>query len=171
MKLLKIIGKILIFPFALIRRLVSRRKMRKFLSNISLSQIDSINGYDFEQLLAIIFDNLGYKVSTTPTSGDNGVDLIAQKHRLKIVIQCKLYFNHSVGNKAIQEIYAGKNYYQADIGIVITNSKYTLPAIDLANNLNIGLIDRKGLAKLIDKDRKKSRDYLDSLIYDITSKT
>ena len=49
----------------------------------------------------------GWDAQLTPTTGDQGVDVIAEKHGSRVVLQCKLY-SVPVGNFAIQEIVAGK---------------------------------------------------------------
>ena len=53
---------------------------------------------------------------------------------------CKRY-GAPVGNKAVQEVTAGMQYYHCNVGIVMTNSKFTPAAIDLANTTNIILWD------------------------------
>ena len=39
-----------------------------------------------------------------------------------------------MGNKAVQEAYAGARYYDCDVALVITNSTLTGPAKELAKN-------------------------------------
>lgn len=118
-------------------------KTSKFLS---LKGVDSLDGYEFENFLKIILEKMGYSVENTKLSGDQGADLIAQKFGEKIVIQAKRY-KGKVGNKAVQEVVASIAHYDANRGIVVTNSEFTKSAIELAHSNNIKLIDR---AKLYD---------------------
>jgi restriction system protein len=44
--------------------------------------------------------------------------------------------------KAVQEVYAGRDYYGRMVGAVMTNQYFTQPAVDMARKLNIMLWDR-----------------------------
>ncbi len=55
-------------------------------------------------------------------------------------IQCKSY-SGTVGISAVQQAYAGKDYYNRMVGVVMTNSTYTSPAKELASRLNVILWD------------------------------
>ena len=74
-------------------------------------------------------------------SGDQGVDIIAYKHFSKYAVQCK-YYSYPVGNKAVQEVYAGGKYYDCDRCIVMTNGTFTKAAISAANKLDVKLWDK-----------------------------
>ena len=68
-----------------------------------------MDGYEFEYQCAKILKRKHFsKIKVTQSSGDQGIDIIAFKHRKKYGIQCK-YYTHPVGNKAVQEAYAGAN--------------------------------------------------------------
>lgn len=84
----------------------------------------------------------------TPKTGDQGADLIVEKGNNKIAIQAKFY-SSTVGNSAVQEVVGAIKYYDANKGIVITNSTYTSSAIDLAKVNNIQLIDGNGILAII----------------------
>lgn len=98
-----------------------------------------MNGYNFEKQCAELLRAKGYRnVTVTKASGDQGVDIIAYKGAKKYAIQCK-YYSSPVGNKAIQEVYAGAGYYDCTNCIVMTNSTFTKSAKDIANKLNVQL--------------------------------
>lgn len=78
-------------------------------------------------------------VEMTPGSGDQGADLIVCIKNLKLVIQAKNYTGN-VGNSAVQEVYAAKGYYDADIAVVVTNSEFTQSARSLAAELEVLLV-------------------------------
>jgi restriction system protein len=85
-------------------------------------------------------------------SRDRGVDVIAEKGGVRVVLQCKLY-SGPVGNKAVQEVVAARAHEQAQYGAVVTNSRYTSPAEQLASTNAVLLLhytDLPNLAKLID---------------------
>jgi restriction system protein len=53
---------------------------------------------------------LGFSVRKTKVTGDQGVDLIVEGEGRLIAVQAKGYTG-SVGNKAVQEVYAGMAFY------------------------------------------------------------
>ena len=46
---------------------------------------------------------------------------------------------HPVGNKAVQEAYAGANFYDCDKAVVMTNITFTKSATQLAQKLDVEL--------------------------------
>lgn len=100
-----------------------------------------MDGYQFEYQCAEILQRNGFsRVQVTQSSGDQGVDIIARKHRKKYGIQCK-YYSYPVGNKAVQEAYAGANFYDCDKAMVMTNLTFTRAATELAEKLEVELWD------------------------------
>lgn len=100
-----------------------------------------MDGYQFEyQCAAILKKNHFKKIEVTKSSGDQGVDILAFKHGKKYGIQCK-YYTYPVGNKAVQEAYAGANFYDCDKVIVMTNTTFTKSASELAQKLDVELWD------------------------------
>lgn len=98
-----------------------------------------ITGYQYEYECAEYLKSKGFiNVEVTKASGDQGVDVIAEKDGLKYAIQCKHYGN-AVPNKAIQEIYAGAKFYGCDVAVVMTNSTFTKSAIELAKGIGVKL--------------------------------
>lgn len=98
-----------------------------------------MTGFDYEEVCAEILKRSGYKkVVLTQETGDQGLDIIAEKGRIRYGIQCK-YYNHPVGNKAVQEAYAGCGFYDCDIAAVMTNSTFTASARELAEQLGVEL--------------------------------
>ena len=76
------------------------------------------DGFEFEHRCAAFLKTKGYrKVSVTPPSGDQGIDVIAYKSGVKYGIQCK-YYSAPVGNKAVQEAYSGARFYDCDRAVV-----------------------------------------------------
>ena len=90
---------------------------------------------------------MGYFVKRTPKTGDQGVDLIAEKDGDRKAIQCKFY-SKPVGNKAVQEVCAGRDFYNTDYAVVVTNSFYTKSAKELANKNKVILLNDNELEKL-----------------------
>lgn len=110
---------------------------------------NSPDPYEFEGNCKKILEKAGWEARTTPKSGDQGVDVIAKKDDILIVVQCKFY-RQPVGNKAVQEIAAGKTYYKADYAVVVTNSVYTKAAKQLAKSCGVVLLSIKQLKHVED---------------------
>ena len=107
---------------------------------IAIDDLNEMNGYEFENFIASLFSQMGYKTTVTKKSGDQGVDILAEKNGVITAIQAKCY-NQPVGNKAVQEIVAGIKYYGAKRGIVATNNTFTSSAKKLAKANGIALWD------------------------------
>ena len=106
-----------------------------------------MNGHKFEYKCAQMLRRKGFHhVEVTKKSGDQGVDIIAYKRFSKYAIQCK-YYSYPVGNKAVQEVYAGGKYYDCDRCIVMTNGTFTKAAISAANKLDVKLWDNCSMLK------------------------
>lgn len=150
---------------------------------LTLRQIDNIQGeshYErgviFEKIIANAYNRLGYYAETTSEmrqkgtlprciqerggSGEQGVDVVVKipAHQAGnargaiMAVQCKLY-SKKVSNKAVQEIVAALPLYEADYGVVVTNSYFTKPAEELAQANGIVLVDREKLAELIENSK------------------
>jgi len=111
--------------------------------------IDNMEGHGFERFCARLLRGNGYeRVTVTKESGDQGIDIIAYKDGVKFGIQCKCY-DTDIGNKAVQEAYSGKAYYNCHVGVVLTNRYFTRSAVELAQKNGILLWDRSQLLKLM----------------------
>lgn len=146
---MKVFLKIVFYPITLLLRLIKRRNLKKQFKVLRISAIDSLTGYQFENFISSVFFAYGYNSKVTPKGADKGVDITAIKHRKKVAIQTKMYYNNNVGNSAIQQIYTAKEYFNADIAVVVTNWFFTKPAIELATKLNVILINRTILESIL----------------------
>lgn len=113
--------------------------------------LDGMEGHDFEYYCADILRSRGFlEVEVTRGSGDYGVDILAEKDGVTYAIQCKSY-SGPVGVKAVQEAYAGRDYYDRMVGAVLTNQYFTKPAVEAAKKLKILLWDRGYLETMIEE--------------------
>lgn len=97
------------------------------------------DGLYFESWVAESLKQFGWEATPTIGSGDQGVDVTARKDGITIAIQCKRYAG-SVGNKAVQEVVAGKAFYGLDHAVVISTGSYTRSASDLASVCGVHLL-------------------------------
>ena len=140
-----IIGLIVVAAVAAIAVfMLLRRKKRP-------SDIDLMEGHDFEYYCAELLRHRGFQeVEVTKGSGDYGIDILAEKEGVTYAIQCKRY-TVPVGVKAVQEAYAGRDYYDRMVGAVLTNQYFTQPAVEAAKKLKILLWDRGYLESMIEE--------------------
>jgi hypothetical protein len=105
------------------------------------------DGLDFEKSVAQSLEEAGFHVEATPSSGDQGADVIATSNGLRFAIQCKDYAGQ-VGNAAVQEVLAAKAFYRTDYAVVCSNGGYTKSAKALAATSNVLLITPELLSDL-----------------------
>ena len=117
-------------------------------ATINMSAIDRFTGEQFEKFLKDLFSRLGYAVEITKATADQGVDLLLLKNVETTAVQAKCY-SSSVGNSAVQEVVAGKSFYNADKTMVVTNNYFTSSAKELAASNNVILWDRDKLDEMI----------------------
>lgn len=106
------------------------------------------------QKMGVDFDkNKGVQVSN-----DGGIDGYGYHRDLddfrttRVVIQCKRYNSNDVGSPEIDRFLGAMNKFQADYGIFITNSRYTVAAQEAARaGTPITLIDGNDLVRLVIK--------------------
>ena len=166
-KLLKIVFFPITIIFYLLKQIykfIDKKITTRYLNTLSIDKIDSLDGIEFEKFLYLSFASLGLKVSRTQSSRDYGADLVIKRKKQTIIIQTKLYFNHNVGNSAVQEIATAKTFYNADIGIVITNSYFTKSAYCLAESNQIKLIDRSWLESFFNSAKYEKLDMIDNWV-------
>lgn len=121
---------------------------------VSASKFQSISPGDFEHLVADIWAAKGFDTSVRSISGDRGVDVEAVNQvGYKEIIQAKRY---SAGNKVGSNLvrkYA--TLYQqipdANKVVIVTTSEFTLEAERLASDLEVKIIDKYGLADMVNE--------------------
>lgn len=107
-----------------------------------ITTIDGLTGRMFEERLRLHFNDRGWHMQLTPTSGDFGADLVGTDPTgRRVVIQAKRY-QGNVGVHAIQEVLGGKAHHGAARALVITNSTFTPNARVLAAQSGVELWDR-----------------------------
>lgn len=163
--LLMLIG----IAYGIIVFLIGKKKKEK-LKKSGIHDIDQMDGFQFEYYLEQLFKSHGYRVTVTSSRGDFGADLILHSKEGKIAVQAKRY-KKSVGIKAVQEIVAAKDYYNASSAWVVTNSEFTKPAVDLADRANVRLINRKSLIDLILHINPNGQEVAEKTIKEVKAKS
>lgn len=116
---------------------------------VDIAETDGMEGHEFESYCADLLRKNGFvNVSVTPGSGDQGVDVIAEKEGVRYAVQCKCY-SSALGNTPVQEVCAGKSMYNCHVGVVMTNNYFTAGAKQLAEKNGILLWDRDKLQQMV----------------------
>lgn len=119
-----------------------------------LKKLQHMDEYEFEDLVADLWEKQGWDTEATSNSNDGGVDVIAEKEtpfNKKEVIQAKRHAPDStVGRPAIQRMKGAKEQRDdVDTAVVVTTNEFSLPAKEAASNLNIKLVNGEGLISMI----------------------
>lgn len=108
---------------------------------------EDMSPVEFEHYCAAALREAKWDAFVTQASGDQGVDIVAEKRGMRIVIQCKKY-SKPVGNRAVQEIVAAIAHEDAQRGVVVTTSNYTPAARKLAASNQVLLIHHTDLRRI-----------------------
>jgi len=98
-----------------------------------LEQLRSIDWFQFEELVALVYQKLGYAV--TRRGGENpdgGIDLIVEKDGQRAAVQCKQWKTWNVGVRNVREFLGAMTHGQIEQGVFITLRGYTREAKQLA---------------------------------------
>ena len=112
------------------------------------NNLNNQKGIAFENQCMKILISKGWRVEETPKSGDQGIDLIASIEKYRLCIQCKDH-KKPIGNKAVQEVSAGKKYWNGTHAILVSQSGYTKSAYKLAAANNVLLLSTLELNNIV----------------------
>jgi len=121
-----------------------RQEQERIARMKSLGDILVLTPGEFEKLTGKILEANGFhSVQIVGGSGDLGIDIFAlDQLGNKHAVQCKRYApGHTVGSPAIQTFFGMMIHHQVQKGIFVTTSTFSRPAIDLATQRDIQLID------------------------------
>lgn len=86
--------------------------------------------FEFERLVAKLFEKKGYKTSVTQERGDFGVDVLAEAGKEKIAIQVK-HWQASVGGPDVHKTLGSMITFGANRAMVVTSSDFTNQAYEI----------------------------------------
>jgi restriction system protein len=129
-----------------------RARQRRQLQWKTFGELLSLTPREFELAVADLLRDLRYRdIEHVGKAGDLAADLRCRdRSGNSVVVQCKRYApGVRVGSKDIQAfIGMVAVHHQADRGIFVTTSTFTQPAMDLADQHDIQLIDGGELSRL-----------------------
>jgi restriction system protein len=113
-------------------------------------EVRFMSGAQFEVFVADLFEAMGHQTMVLGGAGDQGVDVLVNPRGKRIAVQCKNY-SKPVGNKAVQEVYAGARHHRCVEAWVVAPAGYTSGAIALARSTDVSLCDSDSLHQWIMK--------------------
>jgi restriction system protein len=151
---LAVVFTVFIF-LALAASFLFRRSPARQLRVATLAQLKALSPRGFEQAIATLLGDLGYKdVRVVGGAGDLARDVAATNpNGVPVAVQCK-HYTSSVTSPQVQ-LFIGmlKTQYQGSKGIYATTSRYTAPARNLGLRFGVELWDGASLAKLVSEAR------------------
>lgn len=120
-------------------------------------KLQSMDDYEFEHFVADLWETMGWDCEVSTASNDKGIDVRAKKtapYDQKALIQAKRYSKgNKVGSPAIQQ-YSSLKHQEDNVDkvVVVTTSSYSRNAKELADDLNVKLIDGGDLVVLVDQE-------------------
>jgi superfamily II DNA or RNA helicase len=114
--------------------------------------LDNLDDKEFEQLVALVYEKIGYQVTVTGGSHDGGIDIVAERGsgggKDRVVVQCK-HQKQNVGRPVLQQLWGVLN---SDSSLtrcdVVTSAGFTSEALGFAMGKRLTLIDRSELEQL-----------------------
>ena len=151
--------RVLFWPFRTALRCAGwLHRWRKERRRFRRADYDDMDGWEFEEYVGELLVRDGYiHVEVTRGSGDQGVDVLAERDGVSYAIQCK-HYQAKISNKAVQEAYAGAEFYGCDVPVVVTNSYFTPSAEELADEIGVELWDREELNRMVKKSTKSCKN-------------
>jgi len=117
-----------------------------------LAQIRAIDWYQFEKLVALLFEDADYKVERRGgAKADGGVDLIVEKSDYAGVIQCKHWNKTKVPPKEIRELNTVRQNEGVQHAVCVTMRGFTAPAQEEAAKYGIQLYSEAEIVDFINK--------------------
>ncbi|MGH8063667.1 MAG: restriction endonuclease [Candidatus Entotheonellia bacterium] len=109
----------------------------------------SLTGPQFEHEMAQLFSRVGYQVHVTPSSGDEGIDLVLRRDDKKIVAQCKAHRN-PVGPSVVRDLYGAMMHANANEAILVALGGFTQGVVGFVKGKPIRLMSLPDILALAD---------------------
>jgi len=116
--------------------------------------LQQMDPYEFEHFIAELWERKGWKTEVSAAGADKGVDIVARKstpYDQLLLIQAKRYGSRTtVGSPDIQQYASLRHQYNGvDKVLIVTTNDFTSQAREMADRLNVKLIDGDGLVELL----------------------
>ena len=110
---------------------------------------------EYKRFCACEMRKAGWTTSVSEAAGVEGVDVIANKEHVRLLLKCKWY-TRPVGSSVVRDIDAARGYDGNEVAAVVSNAGYTAGAHQLAAASRVLLLHHADLHE-IDKRLSKTR--------------
>lgn len=121
--------------------------------NEILTGMRKLDPYEFEELVALLWELQGWETQVTGQSHDRGTDIIAKAKfptEIQIHIQAKKYGENSkVSGPDMQKYGSLTKKPDVDVAMVVTSGSFTSQAVSLADEFNIKLVNGETLVEFV----------------------
>jgi hypothetical protein len=112
----------------------------------SRDKLRTMSPTDFEQLVARLYNKMGFVSQVTPQSRDGGIDVVARRQtdvgREHLIIQCKHSLEGVIGEPIVRELVGTwQAHREATRAVLVTSGRYSSGAFELAKNHRIDVVD------------------------------
>ena len=122
----------------IIRGLIQKQRLKRIAhSNLP---VEAMTWAEFEYFVADWLRDRGYTDVRLTEHYDLGVDIVAKKDGITWGVQVK-HYNGLVGIEAVRQVVVALKKYKCDRAMVVTNSVFSRPAIEIAKSQDCVLID------------------------------
>lgn len=116
-----------------------------------LREIHSVDWFQFEKLIGLVYRKLGYDVTRRGGANpDGGIDLIIEKDGQRTAVQCKQWKAWRIGVKQVREFLGALTDADIPQGKLITLCGCTHPAMQLAKKHDIEILTEAELARMLE---------------------
>lgn len=116
--------------------LLSKEKITSSKANINWADKrwwQTLDGWEFEEEVAKVFELNGFSTHVTKKTGDGGVDIIMYKNNRKFIVQCK-HYQSPVEPEPLRALWGVKEDFNADKVILVASSGITLSSKEYIKN-------------------------------------
>lgn len=149
-------GATTVLFFILCLLIIQTRKKKKA-AIMQASNLILTSPNQFEEAVAELFRQQGYKAQVTPPTNDKGIDILLKRGEQKYVVQCKQWNRtYRVGPEYIRDFIGAMDGMRVREGFFVTTASYTEMAKDAAkkSSLIVHLIDGERLGAWANKISK-----------------
>lgn len=107
----------------------------------------TIDPYQFEHEVAILFKKHGFIVEVTKGSGDQGIDIKLLKGGRRGIVQCKR-FKSKVSPSTARDLYGAMTHGNYDFGFIVCPSSFSKSTFEFTKTKPITLIGLERIVKM-----------------------
>ena len=121
------------------------------LNRKSFTYWSSLDPYEFEREIAVLFEKHGFKTKVTKGSGDGGIDIILFKNSEAGIVQCKRH-KTKVSPSVIRDIYGTMLGGKYKFAYVVCPAGFSEESMRFSRGKKIQLIGLKRIMEMVNSD-------------------